>query len=61
MSLMKSFKMLHSTEISSRALNIKKKCLAFCLIKIDYYCIAIKMEDTSAIIQGKFLSIICFF
>lgn len=59
MSLIKSFKLLHSTERSGCARNIKKIFLAFCLIEI--ICIVIKMEDTSAIIQGNFTSIICFF
>lgn len=46
--------LLHSTEKSGNAHNIKKNVLAFCLIDINYYCTAIKMEDTSAIIQGNF-------
>jgi len=56
-----SYKLLHSAERSDYARNITKIFLAFRLIEINYYCITIKMEDTSAIIQGNFSSIICFF
>jgi len=48
MSLIKSFKLLHFTERSRCVRNIKTNFSAFCLIEINYYCFAIKMEDTSA-------------
>jgi len=61
MSLIKSFKLHHSTERSGYARNITNIFLAFRFIEINYFCITIKMEDTSVIIQGNFSSIICFF